>query len=58
MGPKPLPVGIVLAFSRLGFGRICFDVVGLLLSLIGFDGIGIGQHDREIRTDRGGVVLG
>ena len=47
-----------MALSRLGFGRICFGVVGLLLSLIGFDGIGIGQHDREIRTDRGGVVLG
>lgn len=58
MGPKPLPVGIVLAFSRLGFGRICLSVVVLLLSLIGFGGIGIGQHGREIGTDHSGVVLG
>ena len=55
---EPPQEGIVLALAIrcLGFG--CIGVVGLLLGLVRFDGIGIGQGNREIGTDLRGVVLG
>lgn len=45
-----------MLLGRLGFGRI--GVVGLLLGLVRFDGIGAGQDNREIGTDLRRVVLG